>query len=324
MNPSMGLFGAVHGAEGPGRRGCGVHSCIGASEARKDRQGCEAIESFQTTARTTLPDGAVDAYPPLFETFGAMDGAEELQGWIHACLEQRGVSGRGGPTKTHALTMDRRPRKFHGHLAWLRSQCRLLSAICVALVASGPVAADPVVEGLVAAAIARTEVAVRYDPSYRAIAYPGGDVRDDRGVCTDVVIRSYRAIGFDLQQAVHEDMTVAFDAYPSREQWGLERPDPNIDHRRVPNLQVFFKRVGAEVPVTDDPSDYQPGDVVTWLLFGRLPHIGIVTDRIHPVSGEPLIAHNAGDGTRLDDMLFTHPITGHYRYLPAPELADTP
>lgn len=171
-------------------------------------------------------------------------------------------------------------------------------------------------EGLVAAAVARTEVSVRYDGSYVAIPYPGGDVPDDRGVCTDVVIRAYRAVGVDLQQRVHEDMRRAFDDYPSRALWGLERPDPNIDHRRVPNLQAYFRRAGAEVPVTRDAADYRPGDVVTWLLDGRLPHIGIVTDRTHPVSGEPLIAHNAGSGTRLDDMLFSHPITGHYRYLP--------
>jgi len=186
----------------------------------------------------------------------------------------------------------------------------------LALGISVPVVADGGLEGLVAAAVARTEVAVRYDGSYVAIPYPGGDVPDDTGVCTDVVIRAYRAVGVDLQQAVHEDMRDAFEAYPSREIWGLERPDPNIDHRRVPNLQTFFRRAGAELPITRDASDYRPGDLVTWMLPGNQPHIGVVTDRRHPVSGEPLIAHNAGAGTRLDDMLFSYPITGHYRYLP--------
>jgi uncharacterized protein YijF (DUF1287 family) len=165
---------------------------------------------------------------------------------------------------------------------------------------------------LVAAAIERTNHEVVYDGSYRAIEYPGGDVPDDVGVCTDVVIRAYRKVGIDLQQGVHEDMKANFSKYPNN--WGLTRPDPNIDHRRVPNLQVFFKRNGEELPVTNDPRDYQPGDIVTWTIPGNLPHIGIVTDRKVVGTNRPLIVHNIGRGTKLEDMLFQYPITGRYRY----------
>lgn len=176
--------------------------------------------------------------------------------------------------------------------------------------------ADTVAERLVDAAVARTGVAVRYDGAYRAIPYPAGDVPDDIGVCTDLVIRAYRAIGVDLQRAVHEDMAARFDDYPSRDLWGLNRPDANIDHRRVPNLRAFFRRAGAELSVSDDRADYRPGDVVTWMLPGNLPHIGIVTDRIGEQSGAPMVVHNIGAGPQVDDSLFVFPITGHYRYLP--------
>jgi uncharacterized protein len=165
---------------------------------------------------------------------------------------------------------------------------------------------------LTAAAIAQTAQAVRYDGSYRRIPYPGGDVPADIGVCTDVVIRAYRAAGVDLQQRVHEDMRSAFSAYPKL--WGLSRPDANIDHRRVPNLQTYFRRHGAEVPVTTDPGAYVRGDLVTWMLPGNLPHIGIVTDRRSRDGRRPLIVHNIGAGPKVEDMLFRFPITGHYRY----------
>lgn len=169
---------------------------------------------------------------------------------------------------------------------------------------------------LVAAAIERTGHSVVYDGSYRRIAYPMGDVPAGTGVCSDVVIRAYRAaLGIDLQKRVHEDMARAFDAYPKI--WGLKRPDPNIDHRRVPNLETFFARNGKTLPVTDDPGDYRPGDLVTWRLTGTgLPHIGIVTDRRSPITGNPIIAHNIGRGPELSDMLFAFRIVGHYRYFP--------
>ena len=169
-------------------------------------------------------------------------------------------------------------------------------------------------ERLVAAAVERTRHFVTYDGSYQHIAYPGGDVPVDRGVCSDVVIRAYRAgLGIDLQKRVHEDMKRAFAAYPAI--WGLSRPDANIDQRRVPNLEVFFSRHGQSLPVTRNAGDYRPGDLVTWRLGGRLPHIGIVTDRRSPDGRRPLIAHNIGRGPKLEDMLFDHPIAGHFRYM---------
>ena len=171
-------------------------------------------------------------------------------------------------------------------------------------------------DDLVQAAIERTRSEVRYDGRYIAISYPGGDVPSNIGVCTDVVIRSYRKLGIDLQQLVHEDMSAHFALYPSRQLWGLTKPDSNIDHRRVPNLQVFFARHGQSLPVADDPHDYRPGDLVTWMLPGDLPHIGIVTDRLDSDSGNPLIVHNVGLGPRMEDRLFAYRITGHYRYLP--------
>jgi len=168
----------------------------------------------------------------------------------------------------------------------------------------------------VQAAINRTKHQVRYDGSYKAISYPNGDVPANIGVCTDVIIRSYRAIGVDLQKLVHEDMQQNFNHYPSKRIWGLNKTDKNIDHRRVPNLQAFFARYGQQLKITSNKQDYAPGDIVTWLTPGNLPHIGIVTNRISPSSGNPLIAHNMGAGPRLDDMLFDFDISGHYRYVP--------
>ncbi len=151
-----------------------------------------------------------------------------------------------------------------------------------------------------------------YDGSYRAIAYPMGDVPDNIGVCTDVVVRSYRKVGIDLQQRVHEDMKENFSLYPKI--WGLTRPDANIDHRRVPNLQTFFERKGTSLPVSRDVKNYKAGDLVTWMLPGNLPHIGIVSDRKVRGTARPMILHNIGRGPKEDDILFQYPITGHYRY----------
>jgi len=171
---------------------------------------------------------------------------------------------------------------------------------------------DILVSELVAAAIERTGHQVIYDGSYRSIEYPDGDVPDNVGVCTDVIIRSYRETGIDLQQEVHEDMQANFSKYPDN--WGLTGPDPNIDHRRVPNLQVFFKRNGKELPVTNDPKYYKPGDIVTWTIPGNLPHIGIVTDKKVVGADRPLIVHNIGRGPKIEDVLFLYPITAHYKY----------
>jgi len=171
-----------------------------------------------------------------------------------------------------------------------------------------PLPPPPVV---VAAARAQIGVTVRYDPAYVVLPYPDGDVPQDRGVCTDVVIRALRAEHIDLQQRVHEDMRAHFERYPKR--WGLRAPDANIDHRRVPNLQVWFDRQGWALPVTDRKDDYRPGDIVTWTLPGNLDHIGIVSDRRTTFTRTPLILHNIGRGSREDDILFAYPITGHYR-----------
>ena len=179
--------------------------------------------------------------------------------------------------------------------------------------AQRPAEPDAFADRLVAAAVAQTGSKVIYDGSYRRMAYPGGDVPETIGVCTDVVIRAYRRVGVDLQVKVHEDMTRAFRAYPQL--WRLSRPDPNIDHRRVPNLQTFFRRAGAEQPISREPGVYRAGDLVTWMLPRNLPHIGIVTGR-RSSSGTPLVAHNIGRGPEVEDMLFTYPITGHYRYRP--------
>ncbi len=171
---------------------------------------------------------------------------------------------------------------------------------------------------LIAAAESQIGRTVHYDGSYVRLAYPNGDVPIARGVCTDVVIRAYRdAFDVDLQKLVHEDMKRAFASYPKK--WGLRRPDRNIDHRRVPNLETFFKRRRAALPVTSDPNDYRPGDIVSQMLNGRLPHIGIVTHRATDDGKRPLIVHNIGAGTRIEDVLFAFPITGHFRF--SPELA---
>ncbi len=167
---------------------------------------------------------------------------------------------------------------------------------------------------LAEAAIERTNHVIRYDGSYRTIAYPGGDIPADIGVCTDVVIRSYRRLGVDLQVLVHEDMLRAFDAYPKS--WGLSKPDRNIDHRRVPNLRRFFERHGETLLVSDDPANYRAGDIVSWMLEGKLPHIGIVTARYAEDGSTPLVVHNVGAGPKLEDALFRYRITGHYRYAP--------
>ncbi len=176
--------------------------------------------------------------------------------------------------------------------------------------------ADTLAVQLVAAAIERTKHSVRYDGAYFSIDYPNGDVPAEIGVCTDVIIRSYRALGIDLQQFVHEDMNKEFDAYPSQRIWGLHSTDRNIDHRRVPNLQVFFARHGNQFAISNSAEDYLPGAIVSWMLAGNLPHIGIVTDRISATTGNPLIVHNIGSGPKLEDILFKYKISGHYNYKP--------
>lgn len=202
---------------------------------------------------------------------------------------------------------------------------RILSLFCLtaALLMYSPITAQErtvsvttQAQPLVTAARDRLKSIVIYDGRYMRLDYPGGDVPATMGVCTDVVIRSLRkAYDADLQRLVHEDMTANFGAYPAN--WGLTRPDRNIDHRRVPNLEIYFKREGYALPITKQVVDYQPGDIVSWRLdgnsgLGGLPHIGIVSDRLG-VTGNPLIIHNIGGGVEESDMLFDHRITGHFR-----------
>ena len=167
---------------------------------------------------------------------------------------------------------------------------------------------------LVAAAMERTQHEVIYDGAYHGIAYPGGDVPHGIGVCTDVLIRAYRALGHDLQKLVHEDMKANFSVYPKK--WGLKKTDTNIDHRRVPNLRRFFERHGQELPVTKNAKDYRPGDLVTWMVSGQLPHIGILVKSRVPHAQRPWVVHNIGRGPVAEDILFDFPITGHYRFEP--------
>lgn len=176
--------------------------------------------------------------------------------------------------------------------------------------------AEPWARQLIEAAGRQIGVTTIYDPAYVRLVYPGGDVPRERGVCTDVVIRAYRdAFGMDLQKLLHEDMRKSFAAYPRR--WGLAAPDPNIDHRRVPNLEAYFSRHGHRLPHAVDLHEFAPGDLVTQMLAGKLPHIVIVAEASDPASGRPLAIHNIGAGTRLDDVLAAHPVTGRYRLRPA-------
>jgi uncharacterized protein YijF (DUF1287 family) len=218
--------------------------------------------------------------------------------------------------------MVERIRRFQCGVPLGRRQVRMKATITALLVLVSVIAisrpvpsqsrSDDFASRLVDAAMERLSHAVTYDGSYRRLAYPGGDVPDDIGVCTDLVVRAYRIVEIDLQQAVHEDMDSDFDAYPQL--WGLGGPDPNIDHRRVPNLQIFFARRGVVLTTSLDAEHYAPGDLVTWMLRGNLPHIGIVVARRSTDGRRPLVVHNIGAGPKLEDALFDFPITGHYRY----------
>jgi len=180
---------------------------------------------------------------------------------------------------------------------------KLILLIYLSLISSA--FADNFAQQLVDAAKTQIGVTLGYDPGYIRIPYPNGDVPLETGVCTDVIIRAYRKMGIDLQKEVHEDMKKNFAKYPRI--WGLSKPDTNIDHRRVPNLQVFFERHGKSLPLD---KDFQAGDIVTWNLSpkgGSIPHIGIV-------SGDNFVIHNMGYGTLEQSILFSYEITGHYRY----------
>jgi uncharacterized protein len=166
-------------------------------------------------------------------------------------------------------------------------------------------------EKLSNAAISIIDENVVYTPDYVSIKYPNGDVSAKTGVCSDVVIRAYRKLGIDLQKEVHEDMKANFLKYPTK--WGLKKTDTNIDHRRVLNLEVFFTRKGKKLEVSDNPNDYKTGDIVTWMIGGKLPHIGIVTHK-KSKEGNPMIVHNVGSGQVAEDCLFSWEIVGHFKY----------
>jgi uncharacterized protein YijF (DUF1287 family) len=175
---------------------------------------------------------------------------------------------------------------------------------------------------LVVAAVERSHHTVRYEPAYVRIPYPGGDVPADTGVCTDEIIRAYRAVGIDLQKEVHEDMVQNFSSYPHKWLCLSGHPDANIDHRRVPNLMVFFSQKGEALAMTDRAEDYSPGDLVTWDLGRNVPHIGIVVDQKSRTNGRYMILHNIGRGPKIEDVLFSWKITGHYRYFGPPSSSE--
>ena len=165
------------------------------------------------------------------------------------------------------------------------------------------------------AALGRTAHNIQYNGNYFNIEYPNGDIPQNFGVCTDVIIRSYRQINIDLQQLIHEDITKNYNDYPLQRIWNQNNADSNIDHRRVPNLEVFFSKYGKSMPVSINPKNYKPGDIVTWDLPGSSPwHIGIVSNKISSNSNNPLIIHNIGRGPEESDIIFDFPIRGHYRY----------
>jgi uncharacterized protein len=192
---------------------------------------------------------------------------------------------------------------------------RILVLVCLFLFAS--LAAAQSREAVKVAVAARSQIGITtaYDPAYSRIAYPMGDVPQTRGVCSDVVIRAYRKAGIDLQQLVHEDMQKHFSAYPKI--WGLKKADPNIDHRRVPNLEVFFKRQGKSLTDLQTADSFRSGDIVSWRLNNGLAHVGIVSDKTSLFGSRPLVIHNIGQGTQEEDVLFSWRIVGHYRWFNA-------
>src|SRR3954451_4488163 len=155
---------------------------------------------------------------------------------------------------------------------------------------------DLFTQKLLAAANDRPNHPVRYDPGYVKISYPNGDVPSDTGVCSDEIIRIYRAVGIDLQKAVHEDIVANPSAYPHKAKWLQLRPDTNIDQRRVPNLAVYLARKGESLSTTER-SSFLPGDVVVWQLPNGRDHIGMVVDK-KSLIGTYLAEHNIGEGPK--------------------------
>jgi uncharacterized protein YijF (DUF1287 family) len=192
----------------------------------------------------------------------------------------------------------------------------MIKQLCILLLYFWAIAVqgqDRFLERLNDAAISLTLQEVRYDPGYYSMEYPNGDVPADRGVCTDVIIRAYRKVGIDLQREVHEDMKLNFNDYPQL--WGMGGPDPNIDHRRVPNLICFFQRHGLVRKISQDPEDYVPGDIVCWNLGGSTTHIGFVVDQPSDDGLRYQVVHNIGSGQVMEDCLFDFRIIGHFQYI---------
>lgn len=194
----------------------------------------------------------------------------------------------------------------------------LLSFVLLCCLCALPTAAGTIANIVTLIESARSQVGktIIYDGSYQRMSYPGGDIPIERGVCTDVIVRAYRALGFDLQQLVHEDMRKHFNQYPSRRIWGHTRPDRNIDHRRVPNLSAYLMRHAKSFSKDLEKDPARPGDILTWNLPGNLPHIGLVSDRKTFDGSQYLVIHNIGAGTREEDIIGQFELTGHYRYHP--------
>jgi len=213
-------------------------------------------------------------------------------------------------------------KRFLAIRGWLVLFCAGLAA-ALSLAQSRPAGDNPqqdFLNKLVAAAIERTNHSVKYASAYVHLNYPGGDVPADTGVCSDEIIRAYRSVGVDLQKEVHEDMVRNWSDYSAKSKWHQSHPDPSIDQRRVPNLMVFFTRKGVSLPISSRAENYSPGDIVTWDLGGDVPHIGIVVNKKSAESGRLLIVHNIGQGPKMEDVLFSWKITGHYRYFgPTPQ-----
>lgn len=189
----------------------------------------------------------------------------------------------------------------------------LLVAVCSAMMLQPTFAANIASSGDKLASDAKKQIGVTtsYDPAYREMDFPRGDVSRDTGRSADVIVRAYRLQNIDLQQLVNHDMENNWSEYPKT--WGLTEPDVNIDHRRVPNLETFFERHGKTLS-TSDKDSFEAGDIVTWRLpDGNKPHIGIVSNK-KAADGTPLIIHNIGKGTQEEDVLFTYPIRKHFRY----------
>lgn len=175
-----------------------------------------------------------------------------------------------------------------------------------------PANSSPNLKLMIDGAVEQVGKTTSYDPSYQKLDYPNGDVPIETGVCSDVVVRAFRKANIDLQKDVHDDMKANFSSYPTK--WGLKSPDPNIDHRRVPNLQTFFIRKGKSLATTTGSENFMPGDVVSWDLGEGVDHIGIVSNVWYKPTGRYLIVHNIGGGTRMEDALFSWKVTGHFRY----------